>query len=92
MTTIALSRPIANGPELVSSLTLRQPRLGDSPILMRAYAAFATGDVGSLADHLLDVLAAVTSLPRVVVDQIDPVDLDAVFDGLTQFIGEYTKR
>ncbi|MBB5040693.1 phage tail assembly protein [Shinella fusca] len=92
MTTIILSKPIANGPELISVLTLRPPRLGDSPILMRAYAAWSSGDVGSLADNLLDVLAAVTSLPRAVVDQIDPVNLDAVLDGLTRFIRDYSKR
>lgn len=92
LTQIHLTKPIANGPALVSTLTLRQPRLGDSPLLMNAYAAWSSGDVGSLADNLLDTLAAVTNLPRAVVDQIDPADLDAVLGGLTQFIKDYTTR
>ncbi|MCD1266852.1 hypothetical protein B5M44_21480 [Shinella sumterensis] len=92
MTTITLTRPVANGPEMITTLTLRPPRLGDSPLLMRGADAFLAGNVSLLADNLLDVLAAVSGHPRSVIDQIEPADLDAVLDGLTKFIGAYSKR
>ncbi|WLS03113.1 phage tail assembly protein [Shinella oryzae] len=92
MTTINLTKPIANGPEMITTLTLRAPRLGDSPLLMRGADAFLAGNVSALADNLLDVLSAISDQPRSVIDQIEPADLDAVLDGLTNFIENYSKR
>ena len=92
MTTIQLSVPVAKGPELIRTLTLRAIKLGDTPLLMRGAAAFATGNFGGLSDDVISILAQLSGLPRSVVDEIDAADLEPVLEGLTKHIAAYTTK
>ncbi|MDX3976702.1 phage tail assembly protein [Shinella sp.] len=92
MTSIKLSRPVANGPEMIGSLTLRKIKLGDTPALMRGATAFATGDLASLGEDVLNILARLSGLPRSIVDEIDEDDLEPVLAGLTAHITAYNSK
>lgn len=92
MTTITLSKPVANGPELIKSLTWRAVRLGDSPALMKAFGSLVQVQLGEFADDLLDLVARFSGLPRSVVDTIDEVDGQLVLESLEKHLAAHMAK
>jgi hypothetical protein len=89
MTTINLTVPVANGPEIIRSISLRKIKMGDTPTLMAGMSAFATGNFALLGENILKILERLSGLPRRVIDEIDEADLEPVMEGITAHIAAH---
>ncbi|MGJ7042120.1 hypothetical protein J2Y63_005401 [Shinella sp. BE166] len=92
MTTITLTRPVANGPSVVSSLTWKPVRLGDYPHILRAAGSFAQGHLGAFSEDLLNLAGHFSGQPRAVIDAIDEVDGQPVLDSLAEHLAAHMAK
>jgi hypothetical protein len=92
MTTISLTTPVANGPEIIRSISLRKIKMSDFPVLMRGATLFATGDLNNLGENVLEILERLSGLPRRIIDEIDADDIEAVLGGVTAHIKAYNEK
>ena len=91
MTIIQLSVPLAKGPEVIRTITLRKIKMGDTPVLLGAMTAYATGNFSTLGENILEILERLSGLPRLVIDEIDEADLESVMEGITAHLKKYNE-
>lgn len=92
LTVINLTQPVANGPEIIRSISLRKIKMSDIPAFMNGASFFAFGDFARLGENALEILERLSGLPRRVIDEIDADDIEAVLGGVTEHIKAYNDK
>lgn len=92
MSSIALTQPVARGPEVISALNWRPVRLGDHVAIMDANASLLAGRLGEMTDKLLDLAALFSGQPRAVIDDIGDADAQRVMDSLGDHLSAYLAK
>ena len=85
MTTVALTKPVAYGPQLFNELTFKPIKLGEWPMLLKAMSL-------TDLDDILRLIAQLANVPLDVVCQIHGDDIAPVLDALSAHVAKHAPK